>query len=499
MLKRGLMLTMIVFSLCLMPVRAQNAAWTVWLYERITGRVTQVSSSGAVLSQFTLPAQANSTYSQKAAISADGHYIAYTTAFVPANSTNLSDGSVSLNIYDLTTNALLKAYLLPGDSYSSLDFDAGPLNYGGGNQSFAVGYAQSGVGWKILVFNLAGSNVIELTPNTPAAQAAGVEPGFGMLVPVVRRNRDQQVFFTMVPAATEGAPQYRSYNWNVAQNTVTPNDVYVSLDTDTFPFNNDVIMSLSDSRFPYSVDGELGFALNNTLHYYDTPTLTHYPFLAGINLYLPRFIQNGERIAVSTYSGSSNRYAWQIVERSGTISGTLDALIASGSISGAAGLTNGFAYTIGGSENVSSTLYYVETRSAIAPYKAVPVWSGLPGTDAALIWVSDNSPTNAGPFTPWGQLQLTVPTPAPTVMSSLLTVGGQAVVQTTEGDPLNIRSGPGKSFAIMARLSNGTPVTILEGPRGAEGFIWWRIRANGMTVEGWVVQEADGVQTLLPQ
>jgi hypothetical protein len=39
-------------------------------------------------------------------------------------------------------------------------------------------------------------------------------------------------------------------------------------------------------------------------------------------------------------------------------------------------------------------------------------------------------------------------------------------------------------------------VTLLEAARSADGFVWWRIRAsNG--VEGWVVQEADGIPTLI--
>jgi len=61
-----------------------------------------------------------------------------------------------------------------------------------------------------------------------------------------------------------------------------------------------------------------------------------------------------------------------------------------------------------------------------------------------------------------------------------------------------LRSGPARSFARLGTIGNGTMVTILEGPRNSDGLTWWRIRlpTGG---EGWVVDSADGVQTLLPR
>ena len=78
-----------------------------------------------------------------------------------------------------------------------------------------------------------------------------------------------------------------------------------------------------------------------------------------------------------------------------------------------------------------------------------------------------------------------------------LTIGGTAMINTTEGDPLNVRSGPGIDFGIVAKVPSGTLVTILEGPRDANGYTWWRIRLPG-SQEGWAVESADGVRTLLP-
>ncbi|MBZ0274725.1 MAG: SH3 domain-containing protein [Anaerolineae bacterium] len=90
-----------------------------------------------------------------------------------------------------------------------------------------------------------------------------------------------------------------------------------------------------------------------------------------------------------------------------------------------------------------------------------------------------------------------VPTPTPTV-PPVLHIGGTALIQTTGGDPLNMRGGPGRSNAIVARLPAGITVAILDGPREADGYRWWQIRTTN-AVEGWVVDQVDDVQTLIPQ
>lgn len=78
-----------------------------------------------------------------------------------------------------------------------------------------------------------------------------------------------------------------------------------------------------------------------------------------------------------------------------------------------------------------------------------------------------------------------------------LLVGNLARVYTTEGDRLNVRSGPGLNFEIVGRLERESTVTLLEGPRKADGLAWWRIRsADG--VEGWSVERVDEEQTLQP-
>lgn len=81
------------------------------------------------------------------------------------------------------------------------------------------------------------------------------------------------------------------------------------------------------------------------------------------------------------------------------------------------------------------------------------------------------------------------------VESSSLAVGQTVIVNTTRGDRLNLRSGASTSSQIIARLDNGTQLTIVGGPQDGSGYVWWQVRFGSQT--GWVVESADGVRTLI--
>jgi tetratricopeptide (TPR) repeat protein len=78
-----------------------------------------------------------------------------------------------------------------------------------------------------------------------------------------------------------------------------------------------------------------------------------------------------------------------------------------------------------------------------------------------------------------------------------LKVNAPAVVYTTKGDRLNLRSGPGLNFDILLKLERNAVVTLLEGPRKADGYAWWRVRTTDGK-EGWAVERVDQEQTLQP-
>jgi len=53
----------------------------------------------------------------------------------------------------------------------------------------------------------------------------------------------------------------------------------------------------------------------------------------------------------------------------------------------------------------------------------------------------------------------------------------------------------------MVSLPSGTVVTLLEGPRQADGLTWWRVRTQ-VNGEGWVIESINDngkvIQTLIP-
>jgi hypothetical protein len=188
------------------------------------------------------------------------------------------------------------------------------------------------------------------------------------------------------------------------------------------------------------------------------------------------------------------------------------------------GVPDGFVYTTQTFIPDTTTLMVVNTRVGLDA--GVPVWTSAPGEIVELVWAGSTLPVAQVALPPWTQLAPPVfapgrggaVAPAPnqpllvnpadvgggaviTPALAALTPGGLATVNTTEGDTLNVRLGAGLGFDIVARLRDGERVTIVEGPRSAEGFVWWKIR-TAAGIEGWAVEsvQEDGarLQTLLP-
>jgi uncharacterized protein YraI len=74
-----------------------------------------------------------------------------------------------------------------------------------------------------------------------------------------------------------------------------------------------------------------------------------------------------------------------------------------------------------------------------------------------------------------------------------LAIGGEAPVATSGGrdtatvitSQLNLRSGPGLSYSVVARLSYGTTVELLGGAQSADGYNWLEVLTKSMQ-RGWV-------------
>lgn len=77
----------------------------------------------------------------------------------------------------------------------------------------------------------------------------------------------------------------------------------------------------------------------------------------------------------------------------------------------------------------------------------------------------------------------------PVCASNRLSVGMRAVVGDRERQ--HVRQAPSRSAAHVAWLYPGVPVTLLDGPRCANGWVWWYVRDDSGRIQGWAA-EGDG-------
>ena len=80
-----------------------------------------------------------------------------------------------------------------------------------------------------------------------------------------------------------------------------------------------------------------------------------------------------------------------------------------------------------------------------------------------------------------------------------LTIGETATVNTSDGDPLNLRSNPSTEVEVLTALADGATVTLLDGPVVAEDYVWWYVLTEE-GIQGWVVESIpeESLQTLIP-
>ena len=79
--------------------------------------------------------------------------------------------------------------------------------------------------------------------------------------------------------------------------------------------------------------------------------------------------------------------------------------------------------------------------------------------------------------------------PTQTARPGEIYIGAQ-VVAVTDGKRLNVRQAPGTDAAIVTRVEPGTQLEVLDGPRAASGYTWWRVKSPdgtmGWTAENWL-------------
>jgi hypothetical protein len=86
----------------------------------------------------------------------------------------------------------------------------------------------------------------------------------------------------------------------------------------------------------------------------------------------------------------------------------------------------------------------------------------------------------------WEKDRITIT--CPNALTTRLGVGIQARVTFTDGQPLNLRQEPGSSGTVIAKIPEGTEITIDSnaGPHCVDDMLWWYVQYAGQS--GWVAE-----------
>lgn len=523
-----------------LPARASGGYWEAWLYDHTVGRVARIAHDGVntvTVSDTVLPGTGHSRY---VAPSHDGRYIAYVS-------------ELSLRVYDSMTNSVVATAPLPADTVSALDFTGSPYMWNSTNTQVALGYGYGLFGgspswsWSIVVLDVPSNTpIMSLNEGTPIASAV---PPDGYIIPIVQQFNDFTLIFNTLYYATEGLPQYPAYAWDFIGSATFAEDSYIGFELDQNSLG-EAVMLLSDGAYPGAFQVDSGYAVPNIVSAYNAFTGTRSDYLSVPGAFRVTFVQSSELVAVSFVDiDTGTPTAIRAYTRGGSLAGEMsDGSLIVANVTSLDGIVGGFIATAssGTGRAGGTTVYRVYTRpgSVPAPFTAVPVWNSTLGANYEIAWVSDEGYGPSGTVEAWGSISgstgtlieppilidpqivltpgvidpLVIPTPLiinPQIVSTVAPVpivitppnavpvgtglrpGALAMVQTTEGDPLNVRAGAGRSFNVIGQANHRDSVTIIQGPVAADGFNWWQIALPSGLI-GWAVDSADGIQTLIP-
>jgi len=135
----------------------------------------------------------------------------------------------------------------------------------------------------------------------------------------------------------------------------------------------------------------------------------------------------------------------------------------------------------GGKEKATPTAVPSPTAAMLPTFTPTPGADLLPTEELG----TGEQPPAGGEGTPEAPSQ-----PAATSQPSGGKLGiGQTVVVTDTGkNKLSFRAGPGTTYEIIRLIKDGTQLTIIGGPKDADGYTWWQMKTNDGLV-GWAVED----------
>jgi hypothetical protein len=112
-------------------------------------------------------------------------------------------------------------------------------------------------------------------------------------------------------------------------------------------------------------------------------------------------------------------------------------------------------------------------------------------TSTPTLGPDPNEPTNA-PLGTEPAVQPTIGfevTPTPPG-GAPITIGSRVQVTGTEGLGVAVRQGPGTTYTYFFVGQDGDVFIILDGPREADGYVWWEVSdPNDPNRSGWMVED----------
>ncbi|MEL6310004.1 MAG: SH3 domain-containing protein [Chloroflexota bacterium] len=510
MMRRMMLLLIVLMLGGVVSAQDSDAEWSVWVYDRNEGMAIQVDTAGVILENVTLPIPApynTFTFSENLAVSPDGNKLAYTVNGVNGDTERIS----TFIVYDTARDAVTFAYDTPEYALAtSLNFGSRAFNSTGNVVAFgyATGDALETQTWELLVFNAVDGRILsDLTPEATyfENQADTLAP---YLLPVIPFYGESVLTFSLIPYQTlDFSQDFTAYDWDIVTGRISRTDRAPRLTGDALS-NGEIVTPTTDERVNYDT-ASAPYA--NALHVYRPELGAKVPFFATqtYDLRDVHFGRGGAEVIVLAEDFLTFEFVRLVVLRNG-VSQTLPNINPVGNVT--IGTPEGFAYVI---DNPTPFLITVDTRDSEFPQ--TPIWQAPDGSQFVPVWASSSEDLSEEAW-----LQLAPPifdtqsliedlgtddssdtgiaasdVSSAGVQGGAITIDTVAVINTTGGDRLNMRDAAGLSGSIIARVENGTRVVVLDGPVAIDGFTWWEVRLP-TGLEGWVVERADGVQTLLP-
>jgi hypothetical protein len=485
-------------------VHAQTPDWGSWegmAYDYVNGIVYQFDSSGGVAS-FSLP-KVDGTLGavpRYIAVSSDGRYLTY-ILYDGSGPQGGTPADANMIVYDLVTGTPNR-YPFNNIRVHALSYPTSQHIFTPDGTQLAVGYNQPS-GWFIAVLDVANRVYgAVLNADSPgAAVISGAPLTYDLPTPVVTNFDGTWVGFVMVPGGGIPLPAaLNSFAWNTQTGEVLRTIRFQTLDYDVLPATNEVIQPEqnpligTNSAFSFGHNNALAVALP------EDARITFYTS-EQFNLFSPTFVQNGNKMLFRS-DAADGSVSWSTIKRTGGGIGVVSApfegvnlgiLDAVGTDYGALLITDTrlAAQRLGLPLQGGKSVLHLELRDGMPSTLELVFNAPETAGEMEFIWLRYTaSPVVA--YDPWAdavQAVVTAPPTATAVVSpGTLAVGRQALVFTTAGDQLNVRSGPGTQFIVVDKLNSGEIVTLVEGPTAANGLTWWRVRTP-RNVEGWTVEK----------